>query len=160
MLRGLIDAITQARGHPCDGHGPPRAGEVLAGRYEIDRVLGAGGKGVVYAARDLELDEIVALKVLRRAPRGSEDAAALDRFRHELHRPAHSYRTSPHPRHRRGGGSSLHHDGNVDGWSLAQLSSGVARAARGHRGDRQAAVPRLTCARQGVIHRVLKPQMS
>jgi len=73
--------VGHARTRP--GRGPLAAGEVLAGRYEIDRVLGAGGMGVVYAARDLELDEIVALKLLR-APSGSEDPAALDRFRHEV----------------------------------------------------------------------------
>jgi serine/threonine protein kinase len=41
-----------------------REGEILAGKYRIERVLGQGGMGVVVAARHLELDEWVAIKFL------------------------------------------------------------------------------------------------
>lgn len=56
--------------------------ELLAGRYAIVGMLGAGGMGTVYRARDTELDELVALKVLRRDLVGDSDA--LERFRREV----------------------------------------------------------------------------
>jgi eukaryotic-like serine/threonine-protein kinase len=39
-------------------------GEVVAGKYRVDRVLGEGGMGIVVAATHLELDQQVALKFL------------------------------------------------------------------------------------------------
>ncbi len=43
---------------------PVRAGEIVAGKYRVDRILGAGGMGVVVQANQLELDRPVALKFL------------------------------------------------------------------------------------------------
>ena len=42
-----------------------RSGDVLAERFRIDSLLGIGGFGFVYRARDLSLDIDVALKLLR-----------------------------------------------------------------------------------------------
>ncbi|GHA76049.1 serine/threonine-protein kinase [Cognatilysobacter bugurensis] len=58
------------------------AGSVLAGRFRIESVLGIGGMGVVYRARDLSLDVPVALKLLR--PELASRPDAFDRFRQEL----------------------------------------------------------------------------
>jgi hypothetical protein len=57
-------------------------GEVLAGRFEIRSIIGSGGMGLVYRARDLSLDEDVALKVLR--PEFARTREAARRFQSEI----------------------------------------------------------------------------
>jgi eukaryotic-like serine/threonine-protein kinase len=57
-------------------------GSLFAGRYEILGILGQGGMGAVYKARDRELDRLIALKVIR--PELATDPAILQRFKQEL----------------------------------------------------------------------------
>ena len=57
-------------------------GVVFGGRYEILGILGQGGMGAVYKARDRELDRLIALKVIR--PELATDASILQRFKQEL----------------------------------------------------------------------------
>ena len=57
-------------------------GTVLAGRYQILQMLGRGGMGAVYKARDTELDRIVALKLIR--PELARNPEILRRFKQEL----------------------------------------------------------------------------
>ena len=57
-------------------------GHVLGGRYEILELLGQGGMGAVYKARDREVDRLVALKVIRPELAGHPDV--LRRFKQEL----------------------------------------------------------------------------
>ena len=62
------------------------AGMVLSSRYEIRRLIGSGGMGAVYEARDLELDCPVALKVIRPdiAADSARAAVFTQRLRQEL----------------------------------------------------------------------------
>lgn len=58
-------------------------GHVLDGRYEIKKVLGAGGMGTVYRAFDRQLEEVVAVKTLK--PEAvAQDSKSLDRFKEEI----------------------------------------------------------------------------
>jgi serine/threonine-protein kinase len=60
---------------------PVKEGQVLAGKYRVERVLGSGGMGVVVAAWHLELEQRVAVKFLH--PLAMERADTAERFRRE-----------------------------------------------------------------------------
>ncbi|MCX6574582.1 MAG: protein kinase, partial [Candidatus Aminicenantes bacterium] len=57
-------------------------GSIFAGRYQVIEELGRGGMGRVYKVHDTELNEKVALKLLR--PEVAADAETVERFRNEL----------------------------------------------------------------------------
>ncbi len=134
--------------------GLPEATELLAGRYQIVRWLGGGGMGQVYEVIDTELDERVALKVLR----SGLSNEAIERFRREVkltrriqHRNvARMFDIGEHAGEKfltmeLVTGSSLKPDGKPMAWSelraiAEQICAGLAAAHAA-----------------GVVHRDLKP---
>lgn len=61
-----------------DLEGLPHAGEVIAGKYQIEKVIGAGGMGVVVVAKHLLLNQPVAVKFLH--PQAALRSDSLQRF--------------------------------------------------------------------------------
>ena len=57
-------------------------GSTLGGRYEVLEVIGKGGMGWVYKARDREIDRVVALKVIRQDL--ARDETVIKRFKDEI----------------------------------------------------------------------------
>jgi serine/threonine-protein kinase len=62
---------------------PVRPGDVIGGKYRIERVLGAGGMGVVVAARHVQLGQLVAVKFL--LPEAARRPEIAGRFLREAH---------------------------------------------------------------------------
>ena len=65
--------------------------QLLAGRYSIERELGRGGMGIVFLARDVALDRLVAIKLLPRA------LAAQAEYRERFLREARTAAGLSHP---------------------------------------------------------------
>ena len=56
-------------------------GEIIAGKFRVDSILGIGGMGMVVAATHLDLAQEVAIKLM--LPHGMSNASAVARFMHE-----------------------------------------------------------------------------
>ena len=63
---------------------PVNPGDILAGKYRVDRVLGVGGMGVVVQATHVQLEERVALKFM--LPEAMQNPEIAGRFLREAHR--------------------------------------------------------------------------
>lgn len=133
--------------------------EALGGRYLLKRVLGKGGMGIVYLAKEPALDRLVALKVLplamangRRRERFLQEAKIAARLKHDHIVPIHAvdeagpfvYYTMAYIQ-----GETLWErimtDGPLPAGEVTRILHDVARAvAYAHE--------------HGVIHRDVKPQ--
>ncbi len=63
------------------GDGGFKVGEVFQGKFEIVKLLGVGGMGRVYQAQHIDLENMVAIKILSSALNNDRDA--IERFKRE-----------------------------------------------------------------------------
>ena len=134
--------------------------QLVADRYAIENLVGRGGMGSVYRAHDRELDEIVALKVLRREL--LESPAMVEQFRSEVRlarRVAHPNVARTHDIGQHGVDRFMTME-FVDGESLAVCIARERRidAVRAVSIARSVAAGLAAAHRAGVIHRDLKPE--
>ena len=136
-----------------------RQGDKVADRYELIALLGEGGMGVVWRARDTRLERPVAVKMLSAATVGSETA------RERLIREARA-------------AAALDHEGIVNVYDVSETSDGGAylvmelirgRSLRGALDDKTLGLGRraqiiVSAARalafahaSGIVHRDIKP---
>jgi serine/threonine-protein kinase len=131
----------------------------LAGRYRIDRALGAGGMATVYLAEDLKHDRKVAIKVLR-----PELAAVIgaERFLSEIKTTANLQHPHILP---------LHDSGQIDGtvFYVMPYIAGESLRERLTRDKQMPVDDAVRIAREvadalgyahdhGIIHRDIKPE--
>jgi eukaryotic-like serine/threonine-protein kinase len=72
-LKGASEALLEGL--------PFSVGSIIAGKYRVDRVLGAGGMGIILAGHHVALDQRVAIKVLK--PSTLDNAELVARFSRE-----------------------------------------------------------------------------
>ncbi|HYU44449.1 MAG TPA: protein kinase [Vicinamibacteria bacterium] len=138
-----------------------RRGDLFASRYEILSTLGKGGMGVVYLARDQQLDEEVALKVLRPDVM-KEDPTLLDRFKQEIklaRRITHRNVLRTHDFGEAAGTPYISME-YLEGVTLKDLiaSKGALPIGVGLRIAKQMCQGLEAAHAQGVVHRDIKPQ--
>ncbi|MHB1034654.1 MAG: protein kinase domain-containing protein [Pirellulales bacterium] len=147
---------------PAAADGPPPAPEEIAAYFpdlEILELIGRGGMGVVYKARQKRLDRLVALKIL--APKVGQDRAFAERFAREAR--AMAMLSHPHI-------VAVHDFGQTDGlyYFIMEFVDGVNLRRLLDTGklapeEALAIVPQICEALQyahdhGVVHRDIKPE--
>src|SRR5579862_4682756 len=128
-------------------------------QFEILALIGQGGMGAVYKARQRQLDRVVALKLL--PPGIGEDSGFADRFTRE----AKAMAKLNHP-----GIVTIHDFGHAEGlyYFIMEFVDGVSLSRLMHNGrvsprEALAIVPQICDALQyahdqGIVHRDIKPE--
>jgi serine/threonine protein kinase/Flp pilus assembly protein TadD len=135
-------------------------GSTFAGRYQIIEELGRGGMGRVYKALDTEVNEKIALKLIK--PEVAVDGKTIDRFRNELklaRKVRHKNVCQMYDLNRDRGNYFITME-YVSGDDL----KGLIRKMSSFSAGQAVSIGRQVCEglaeahRQGVVHRDLKPQ--
>jgi serine/threonine protein kinase len=159
-VAGLCSAVTTSVPEPgAWKNGLPTRLPVWLGRYNLLQLLGQGGMGAVYLARDTQLERQVALKLPRLNPK--EGAEILERFRREARAAAKLH----HP-----GICAVHDVGQVDGVHYLAMAYIAGSPLRELVKDGKPVPPRRAAAivqqvalamqhahDRGILHRDLKP---
>ncbi|HYP54123.1 MAG TPA: serine/threonine-protein kinase, partial [Pyrinomonadaceae bacterium] len=140
---------------------PARPGtRLVADRYRLDRLLGRGGMGAVYAGTHVELERPAAIKLL--LPDLVSDAQALERFRREARAAARLNHPNVADTYDYGilpGGEAYIVMELVEGQTLREYinASGSLDAGEAVTIARQVAAGIEVAHRNGIVHRDLKP---
>src|SRR5829696_4918442 len=148
-----------------EGAGRPRwpamtlQGQVLAGRYALGALLGAGGMGQVYRARDRVLERTMAVKVL--SPAATQDRELVARFGREARAAAALHHPNIVTVFDSGADGDLHYlvMEYVDGQSLAGLlrQEGVLEPRRAAEVGCQVCQALAAAHAGGLVHRDIAP---
>jgi tetratricopeptide (TPR) repeat protein len=137
-----------------------RVRAALGQDYEIVRLLGAGGMGTVFLAREKALKRLVAIKVLD--PHLGASPIFRNRFQLEAETAAQLQHPNIVPIYRVGeaDGLSYFSMGYIEGESLADRMRGVGRLSprESRRIAGEVAAALGAAHRRGIIHRDVKPQ--
>jgi predicted Ser/Thr protein kinase len=161
LLNAGFESQSGMSGNPTAGFTPPDPAELAKHfpQLEIIEMLGAGGMGVVYKARQVALDRVVALKIL--PPNAGSDPAFAERFARE----ARALAKLSHPNivgvydFGQAGPYYYFIMEFVDGVNLRQMIS----AQRVEPRQALAIIPQICDALQyahdqGIVHRDIKPE--
>jgi beta-lactam-binding protein with PASTA domain/predicted Ser/Thr protein kinase len=134
-------------------------GELVDGRYQIQRRLGTGGMADVYLAEDQQLERPIALKLLHR--RFAEDPGFVERFRREAQAAANLQHPNIVAVYDRGGWDGTYYIAMeyLQGRTLKQVVRDEAPIDPVRAIDIVIQILKATrfAHRRGVIHRDLKP---
>jgi serine/threonine-protein kinase len=140
--------------------GTSLVGQLVSGRYRIEKMLGEGGMGAVYLAEHTHMRKRVALKLLHAEM--SKDAEVLARFRRE----AQAAARVEHPNVATATDFGQTEDGSfflvleyIEGTSLRDtLERGAVPVGRALHIARQIALALERAHGLGIVHRDLKPE--
>jgi CheY-like chemotaxis protein len=139
---------------------PALSGQLIGGRYEVLEEVGQGGMGTVYRARDRELGDQVALKLLR--PEMIQGTNLVERFKSEIRLARHISDRHVVRTHDIGEWNGLYYLTMefVEGITLRELldTRGRLDLAPTLAIATQLAQSLAAAHEQGVIHRDIKPQ--